>query len=347
MKNMKTINAFSIGRVFKRGSFLLLGLLHLLVLSCNKQSLSPEDRLSDDLSKAPNSYVESGTGIFLNGTAYSAQTDNYIGLPVGLVSNTSAGDSIFATVDTTLIATYNKLYGETNDLYPKKSFTVSHNGAFYVSPQSSYSKDSLYVLLNDANNLQNGKTYLVPVTLSARSGSQLKYKVVFFKMTINKKDIVAGIYGGSTYSYYAPYKISNALLFTYYLSRDASGVPIAPDVLKMNVSLNAVFAAKDLYISGVPDKSDSLVKAYSALRGWAFQPFPDSTFQMVHDQVTIPKGALYSSDSLSVHIMNLKKFQTSTYYVLGIRLRKLPDPLTGVPAATDGSEVAYISFYIF
>lgn len=317
------------------------------LFACSKKD-SDLDNLARSISTYTFSYIEKGSATRINGIAYSDTTLSYRGFPVSL-SAAAAGETVVkAVIDTTLIPMYNSLYGEKNRMFDSTAFKLSHNGEYHIPANQVTSPDSLYVLLKSATRLADSAVYLIPVRLTATNGAGVVNSIVFFKMFISSTSVDAYIYGGyafnTTYGY--PYTGNNgSKTFYLTLSRDGNGQVVGgPDVVKLNAFLRIPFALKDLNAYGAIDVSDSSVAALSGY--YKYVRFPEGTYELTKNKITVPAKAYFSRDSLSVNISHYEKFQSGVYYLLGVKLVSDPTDIYSIPPMKSTASYAFISMYI-
>jgi hypothetical protein len=316
---------------------LLICLLCIGVASCKKNP-SEADNLQSKFASGMVSYVEAGSVLALNGKNYSF-TPHFIGVPILLSNAAKASDTVTSVVDPALVAQYNQIYLEKNPAIPQGAFLVSHQGSFPLATGSTQAKDSLYVLLNDGSQLKDSTVYLVPVTLSAKKGSQLKYSVFFFKVFVTKGDLKAKMYGIGSINGVSFNRLPSGALQNIHTS---TGVP---DSLKFSVTLTTVFPAHDVSVQGTLLTQSELS---AAITKEAFQgiPVPDNTGLLTKDLVTVPAKSLLSKDSLTLRFPNKSVLKKSQWYVMGVKIISYTGSIYGVPPVANDSCRAYVRFFL-
>jgi len=340
------IKAFSILKRYK--ILIFAGLLLGSIAACKKDSPTGlEAAISAKLSNSSMvSYIQKGSMTTFNGTTYNYIT-SYVGVPVSLKSAASTNDTIVASVDTSLVTAYNQLYLENNPGIPKSAFKISHNGSFAINNGASQAKDSLYVTLNDASKLKSNTTYLIPIQLQAKHGSELRYSLFFIKMTVTIGQLTSRMDNGNTWSSSSvPYWRNGSMFILYLPSSDSKGVMIGPDSVRFGVTLNTAFNPSNVKVDAVVAVDDSTITAYSKKFSTTFLAFPADTYELRRSSTTVPANSVKSRDSLSVVIKNKEKFSRFTWYLMGLKIKKAADnPLSVPPVASDSSR-AFISFFV-
>ncbi|WP_158288359.1 DUF1735 domain-containing protein [Mucilaginibacter psychrotolerans] len=282
------------------------------------------------------SYVEEGNVLALNGSNYSF-TPHYIGVPVLLNKAAKTNDTVTSVVDPSLVSQYNQIYQEKNPSIPLGAFLVSHNGAFAVEKGSAQAKDSIYVLLDDGSQLKDSTTYLVPVTLAAKKGSQLKYSVFFFKVFVTKGDLKAKMYDVSTIDGTQANRLgSGAIDVTY---------DVVPESVNLRTTLTTLFPAHDVSVKATLLTQDELNDAITN-EFFPGIPMPDNTAALSKDLVYVPAKSLLSGDYLTLHFPNKANLQTFQWYVMGVKIVTYTASEYGVPPVANDSCRAYIRFFL-
>lgn len=320
---------------------ILLGMLCMVISSC-KKSLNDTDRLQARLANNQVSYVQGSNVVTLNGNNYNF-TPYYVGVPVNLSSKAKTTDTVTAVVDPTLVSQYNQVYQDKNPSFPQGAFQVAHNGKFAVEAGATQAKDSLFVVLTDGSQLQDSTIYLVPVTLSAKSGATLKYSLFFFKVFVTKGDLTAKMYGMSTINGVIAGRSSYGALSTY-----ASGT--APDSVKLRVTLNTRFPVHDAVVQATlltdEELNDVIIKEnFSSYP--PYQPVPAGTAQITKDLATVPAGALLSRDSITLKFPNKQNMSSYQWYIMGLKIKHYTGSAYGVPPVANDSCRAYIRFFLY
>lgn len=318
------------------------------VVACKKNNDSPENELAKALSTYTYSYVEQGSAVRLHGIAYNDTTLKYRGFPVSLSAAAGSETVVTATIDTTLIATYNSLYHETNPLFNSSAFKLSFNGSYTIKANELTATDSLYVLLKSATTLTDSAVYLIPVRLTAKNGASLVNTIVFFKMYVTSTSIDAYLNGGytDTYNYFLTW--NGSATCTYFNQRDADGnFSSTGDVVRISTFLRTKFPSADLHAYAVLDLSDSVINAFGTATGYTYKPFPAGTYELVKSSVTVPANANLSKDSLVLNLSHYEKFENGTYYLLGIKMVQSPDDVYSIPPMNSTASWAFIRMYFY
>lgn len=315
---------------------LLLFAICIALCSC-KKNRTEVDTLQSRFDTGMVSYVQGSNVVALNGINYNF-TPYYVGVPVGLKESGKTADTITAVVDPSLVAEYNQIYRENNPSITAGAFEVAQQGTYAINSGATEAKDSLYVLLKDGSQLKDSTIYLVPVTLSAKSGSKLKYSLFFFKVLVTKGDLLAKTYGstvatGISYSRLSP---SGALQVL------ATGSSL-PDELKIRMVLNKVFPAHDVTVQA-SILTQTEIGAAITKEKFVGIPVPDANVALPKDLVTIPARAMLSTDSVTVRFNN-KQQLTSGWYVTGVKIITYKGSVYGVPPVANDSCRAYIRFF--
>lgn len=318
---------------------LLVFLLCIGIFSC-KKDLSEADSLQSRLGSGMVSYVQGSNMVALNGINYNF-TPYYIGIPIRLKEAAKSGETITATVDPSLVAQYNQLYQEKNLSIPEGAFGVSHEGTFTVSSGSTQANDSLYVVLNDGSQLKDSTIYLVPVTLTTKSGSKLNYSLYFFKVLVTKGDLKAKMYGATVINGNTADRRASGALNLFYST--------VPDSVKFRLTLNTVFSAHDVNIQAVQLTDDEVYAAIikeNYIGYPAPMPVPANTYNLTKDLVTVPARSLLSRDSLTLKFPDKANFPKSQWYVMGLKVITYTGSSYGVPPVANDSARVYIRFFV-
>ncbi len=322
-------------------------LILLIVLFACKKEDDPLTALARELGAYKYSYIETGNAIRLNGLTSGDTTLSYRGFPVSLTGTASGETIVTATIDTSLVASYNTLYHESNPAIGVNTFRPSFNGTYRVAANETTAADSLYILLNDASNLEDSTIYLIPVRLTANNGAKVATTVVFFKMMVTITAVDLYVNGGSAFDYTSPYARNGSQYWGLYLSKDADGKVIGPSSLKISVATGARFAASELHAYAVTDVSDSLISAFSAAAYNTYVPFPEGTYSLTKTTATVDANNLYSRDSLTISFNNYDAFQAGKFYLMGVKLVAGQDDALSAPPRQGAASYALFSFYIF
>ena len=324
----------------------LIALCFSIMICCKKETLSDlEASISARLSNSSMvSYVQKGSMTTFNGVTYNYVT-SYVGIPITLKSSPSTDDTIVANVDTAMVAAYNQLYQEKNPEIPSNAFKVSHNGRFPINNGNSQGADSLYVVLNDASKLKTNTTYLIPIQLQAKRGSELKYSLFFIKMTVSIGQLTARMDFGNRWGTATPYW-RNSTQFIQYLPASNGGVMIGPDSVRFGVTLNTAFNPSDVKVDAIVAVDDSTMTAYSKVFGTIYRAWPADTYELRRSSVTVKAKSRIGADSLCLVIKNKAKFTRLTYYLLGLKIKRNGSNTLSVPAVTSDSCRAFVSFFV-
>ncbi|MBP1652972.1 MAG: hypothetical protein H6Q26_3129 [Bacteroidetes bacterium] len=321
-------------------------ILLLILVSCTKKDDALTE-LARELGSYKYSYIETGNAIILNGVTSGETTLTYRGFPVSLTGNASGETVVTATIDTSLVASYNTLYNETNPSISATAFLPSFNGSYRIAAGENTATDSLYITLNDASKLKDNTLYLVPVRLTANNGGQLSTSIVFFKMMVTLTAVDLYINGGGSFDYTYPYARNGSQYWGFYLSTDDSGQPIGPASLNISVAAGVRYPFDELHAYAVTDVSDSLITAFSAAAYTTYEKFPEGTYAITKSSATVAPNTLYSKDSLTVSFSNYSAFKPGTFYLMGVKLVTDPNDPLSAPARKGVTSYALFSFYIF
>lgn len=314
---------------------ILLCLLGLGVLSCKKDR-SDADALQSRFDKGMVSYVQGSNVVRLNGKDYSF-TPYYVGVPVRLKEAVKSEDTITAIVDPSIVTQYNQLYQEKNPLLPEGAFEVSHQGKFSFTPGTVQAKDSLYVLLKDGSELKDSTIYLVPVTLSAKEGVQLKYSLFFFKVFVTKGELRAKMFGSTATTAISYNRLSSGAL-------QVVTTAALPDSMKLRIMLNKLFPASDVMVQATMLSQSEISAAIIKEKFNNNTYLPSSNVAIMKDVVTIPARTTLSKDSIGVRFLN-KAGLKSGWYITGLKIITYTGSEYGVPPVANDSCKAYIRFF--
>lgn len=321
-------------------------ILLLLLVACTKKDDALTE-LARELGSYKYSYIETGSAIRLNGVTSGETTLNYRGFPVSLTGTASGETIVTATIDTSLIASYNTLYNESNPAIDADAFLPSFNGNYRLAANESTAADSLYILLNNAAKLTDSTLYLIPVRLTANNGGKVATTVVFFKMMVTITAVDLYVNGGSGFGYSTPYTRNGSQYWGLYLSKDSSGQVIGPASLNISVAAGVRYAVDELHAYAVTDVSDSLITAFSAATYTTYERFPEGTYAITKSGATIAPNTLYSKDSLTVSFNNYSAFKAGTFYLMGVKLVADANDALSAPPRKGTTSYALFSFYIF
>lgn len=329
------------------GCRVLIPLLATIILSsCSKDKQFDADILSANNTANQIAYVLKGRAIRFNGEFYSS-TKDYVKVALKLNGQATNTDTIFTTINPALVAAYNQKYAENNLAIPPNAFKPSGNGKFAVTAGAAQATDSLYVLLNDASLLKDKTVYLIPVEVRTKSGSEVKFSVVYFKMLITLGDLTANFLGGSYLYYKFPSYRYNSLQIDY----DRILKTQIPTVIKLGVGLNTAFTYHDVDISAeYGGDSASVAYGNKLLVNSNPQPFPADTYTISTvsgNGVTVVKGKIVPADSILITLKNKEKFLSLTSYVLGVKVKRVTGSAYSVPPAANDSARAYIRIYTY
>lgn len=313
---------------------LLVSLLVFGIMSC-KKSPSDADGLQSRFDKGMVSYVQGSNVVMLNGIAYNF-TPYYFGVPVQLKEAAKAVDTITAVVDPSMVAQYNQLYQEKNPSISAGAFEVSHQGKFSFAPGAAESKDSLYVLLKDGSQLKDSTIYLVPVSLSAKQGTHLKYSLFFFKVLVTKGDLQAKIYGATVGTGVSLTRLSSGAL-------QVNNTGVLRDSLKLRIALNKVFPANDVSVQATLLTQSEITAAITKEK-FVGIGVPDANTVLNNNLVTVSAKATLSKDSISLGFINRAPLK-SGWYVTGVKIITYTGSAYGVPPVANDSCRAYIRFF--
>ena len=335
----KKIYPITFHSLFSLKGALLVCLICTGIFSC-KKDLSDADNLQARLGNGMVSYVQGSNVVALNGESYNF-TPYYVGIPIVLSEAAKSAEEITAAVDPSLVAQYNQLYQEKNPTIPEGAFQVSHQGNFPLASGSTQAADSLYVVLNDGLQLKDSTIYLIPVTLSAKSGSKLKYSLFFFKVFVTKGELKAKMHGGSVFGGTSFGRTGYGALSAAYST--------VPDSLKFRLTLNTLFPAHDVLIQAVALTDDEVneVILKEGFPGYpAPAPVPASNYILSKDLVTVPARLLLSKDSVTIRFPDKANFPKNQWYVMGLKVKTYTGSPYGVPPVANDSTRAYIRFFI-
>lgn len=325
--------------LFSLKGALLVCLLSIGILSC-KKDLNDADSLQSRMGSGMVSYVQSSNVVALNGINYNF-TPYYVGVPIQLKEAAKSAETITAAVDPSLVAQYNQVYQEKNLSIPEGAFQVAHEGSFSIASGSAQANDSLSVVLNDGSKLKDSTVYLVPVTLSAKSGSKLKYSLFFFKVFVTKGDLKAKMYGATIINGNKADTRASGALNLYY--------SVVPDSVKFRLTLNTMFPAHDVNVQ-VKALTDDEVYAVMIKENYTGYPsplpVPAYTYNLTKDLVTVPARSPLSRDSVTLKFPDKANFPKSQWYVMGLKIITYTGSQYGVPPVANDSSRVYIRFFI-
>ncbi|PAW92330.1 hypothetical protein CKK33_02005 [Mucilaginibacter sp. MD40] len=308
----------------------------LLFTACVKDSKLDGQLLKLSGSGNTVSYLESGSLVFLNDSAYS-HTSGYTAMSVSLSKPAPQADTVLAVIDPSAISEYNTQHGERNPGFPADAFMIAHQGRFPVAAGATVSKDSLFIMLRSGQGLKSSSVYLVPVRLTSRKGNKLSQDLYYFKISIKAAKLTAYIDNATALNGAATSRLDggafNFLYFDY------------PDSLKLSVGLNMPLPGQDV-IAEAMTLSASQVDSINQAQYFFSVPLPSYCYQLANSRVTIPGGAGVSKDSLVLKFSNRDSLVQYQYYLMAVKLKHYKASKYGVPPAASDSSVAYIRFFL-
>ncbi|MCD0487802.1 DUF1735 domain-containing protein [Pedobacter sp. MC2016-14] len=325
-KNLLTGNAIAAG-LHKN---ILFSLLVLFVCSCSKEKQLDRDLLSLN-GGGTTSFVQTGNLVYLNGNGYSLDR-NFMGMPIMLSQSAGSQDTVTATIDPSLVATYNSLHNERNPVVPVGAFTVSNNGKFPVAAGESQLKDSLHVTLVNGTVLVDRTVYLVPVRLSTKGNAKLSSEVVYIKYFFTIAQLNARIQGISRFPYMTIGVVPGGMMNVFCTNT-------CPDQLKFRVSLNTIFPVHETDVEAAL-MTDAEVDAIMTANRYFGVRMSRQVYALTKNLVKVPVTSMLSRDSLVVSYPNKALLVSGSYNFMGLKLIQHTGSDYGVaPLAADTAKV--------
>lgn len=303
----------------------------ILAAACSKDKQLDRDQLSMEASNNTYSFLQTGNIVYLNGNGYS-MTGNHLGLPITLTEAARSADTVIATVDPSLVASYNRLHNENNPAIPVAAFGASHLGVFPVSSGETQLRDSLYATLENGASLIDNTVYLVPIRLTARRNSKISTTTVYFKLLFTIAQLNARMQGVTVLSNMVVGRVPGGALNVFCNNG-------CPDSLRFGIALNSIFPAHETDVEAVlmPQREvDSLVNA----NGYYATPMPSQVYSISRGVIKVSTTSRFSRDSITVRFANKELITRGIFNYMGLKIRRYTGSDYGVsPIAVDSSKV--------
>ncbi|QQT26004.1 BT_3987 domain-containing protein [Sphingobacterium spiritivorum] len=298
---MKIYSFLSLISFIQRCFLLLLGVM-CLFLSCSKEQIDTENLTiylpSGSLNYNSNaaSYVTARTKVFEGmGTAF----------PVVLTRAFGQDIQVTATIDTSLLAEYDRVNKTKSPVIPAGAFFLKNNGQIRIPAGQERSADSVQLSLGDgAANLDFTKQYVVPVRLISTNTNvplSTNRQVMYMRITFNR--IMTQLID-----------VPANRLIPITINRTPSG-----DVIKGNLNISAaVNIAFSQNLSVALQARPDLLTVYNQTNQTNYQAFPANTFTFNPGSASITSGSLKATTPISLLLNNTTAFESGKSYLLPV-----------------------------
>ncbi len=275
-----------------------------LLFSCKK---GENDFSSEDLTI----YLPAGSLSYNSGAAsfVVARSNTFAGtgtaFPVLLTRAFDRDVEVTATIDTALLADYDRTNNSTSDRFPTDAFQLTNNGQVRIPAGQERSMDSLRIALGpQASSLDLTRQYVLPIRLSSTDSNlplSSNRSVMYVRVTFNR--ITTQLNGVST-NRVVPIRID----------RMPNGDIVHGD-LNLTAAVNTAFA--EPLTVGLRDRQEWLA-SYNQANQTNYVAFPAGTFAVSPASVSIGRGALSAATPFSLALSNTHAFETGRSYLLPV-----------------------------
>ncbi|GHE48678.1 BT_3987 domain-containing protein [Sphingobacterium griseoflavum] len=281
---------------------LLVGLLSLLS-SCSKDRLDVEN-LTIYLPAGSLNY-NSGEASFVTARSnvFSASGTS---IPVLLTRPVNRNVQIMATIDTTLLAVYDRTNNTVSERFPLAAFSLENNGQVFIPAGELRSADSLRIGLGQVSELDFSKTYIVPIRLSSTDSDvplSSNRSVMYVRVTFNP---INTQFNG----------VPTNRIIPILINRTSTG-----DVVNGNVNLAAALNipfAQSLTVA-LRDAPD-LLDRYNQANGTRYVAFPANSYTFNPASVSIASGSLRAATPFALALRNTSGFLPGNSYLLPVEI---------------------------
>jgi len=281
-------------------SFLsLLGGLFFLFSSCSKDQLDTENLTI---------YLPAGSLNYNSGTAnYVTARNNVLAgagtaFPVLLTRAVDRDIQVVATIDTALLAVYDKTNNTVSARFPGGAFVLENNGQVHIPSGELRSVDSLRIGLGQLSGLDLSKQYVVPIRLSSTDSNlplSTNRQVMYLRVTFNL--ITTQLNG-----------LPANRLVPIIINRTPNGDVISGN-LNLTAGLNAAFG-QTLTVA-LRDRQD-LLAGYNQANQTNYVAFPANSFALSPASVSIASGSLNAVTPFALALRNTTIFAPGRSYLL-------------------------------
>ncbi|MGJ1285833.1 BT_3987 domain-containing protein [Sphingobacterium spiritivorum] len=294
----------------------------LLLTACKKELDNPSELFL---------YVPSGS------LSYNSSTVSYaiargkifegtgIAFPVLLTRAFGQDVQVTATIDTSLLAEYDRINKTKSPEIPAGAFLLKNNGQIRIPAGQERSADSVQLSFGDgAANLDFTKQYVVPIRLISTNANvplSTNRQVMYMRVTFNR--IMTQLSD-----------VPTNRLIPIIINRTPSG-----DVIKGNLNISAaVNTAFSQNLSVALQARPDLLAGYNQTNQTNYLAFPANTFTFNPASVSISGGSLKATMLLSLVLSNSKAFEPGKSYLLPVGIAD-----EGLVAPHETQGVAYYS----
>ncbi|SUJ26761.1 Domain of uncharacterised function (DUF1735) [Sphingobacterium spiritivorum] len=273
-----------------------------LLTACKKELVSPDEMFL---------YVSSGS---LN---YNSSTASYVtarakilegqgtSFPVLLTRAFGQDVQVVATIDTSLLAEYDRINKTKSPEIPAGAFLLKNNGQIRIPAGQERSADSVQLGLGEAvSKLDFTKQYVVPIRLSSTNPTiplSTNRQVMYMQVTFNR--IMTQLSD-----------VPDNRLIPIIINRTPNG-----DVIKGNLNISAsVNTAFSQNLSVALQARPDLLTGYNQTNQTNYVALPAGSFAFNPASVSISSGSLKSTTPVSLVLNNTKAFETGKSYLLPV-----------------------------
>ncbi|HVI43935.1 MAG TPA: DUF1735 domain-containing protein [Chitinophaga sp.] len=230
------------------------------------------------------------------------------GFPVALTRAAGSGIQVSARIDTSQLAVYDSTYRTVSNRFATEAFSLQNNGHVTIAQGALQSADSVKVTVGDASKIDFTKNYVIPVTLTS-SGNNVPLSsnrsVMFIRVFFT--NVTASLQGAA----------ANRTI-PVVINRTPGGDVVTPAMTAFNAAVN-VPGGSNLTVTIIND--NALVSSFNSKNGTAYQAFPDGSFRLVKNSVTISAGKSASADSFQLQVTTPASFATGKSYLLPLKIK--------------------------
>lgn len=281
--------------------FSLLGGLFFLLSSCSKEQVDTENLTI---------YLPAGSLNYNSGAAsYVTARNNVLAgagtaFPILLTRAVDRDVQVVATIDTTLLAAYDKTNNTVSTRFPLGAFVLENNGQVRIPTGELRSADSLRIGLGQVSGLDFSKAYIVPIRLSSTDSNlplSTNRQVMYLRVTFNP--ITTQLNGTPT----------NRLV-PLIINRTPNGDVISGN-LNLTAGLNTAFG--QALTVALRDRQD-LLAGYNQANQTNYVAFPANSFAFSPASVSIASGSLNATTPFALALRNTTSFVPGRSYLLPV-----------------------------
>lgn len=212
-------------------------ILILIIVSCKKNDFSKDELFvyASPGNITNNSYI--ANYVSARNVLYPG---NALGIPALITRPYNSDVQITAKIDTSLIRAYDSINGTTSLVIPPGAFALRNSGIVNIKAGQTSSKDSFYLDIIDTTKLDQSKSYIVPIILTANNAG---ISISPARQTMYLKISFKGVAVSSI-----KFFNGNSTLFTEIKQTPTIGVS-GPDKITFGGFLNNTIFPKDVRIT--------------------------------------------------------------------------------------------------